>query len=95
MGNPWIIKQCIDYLDYGIKPERIPSQEKLDMFKRHASLIMDNYSDKVLMHKLRTNAAYYMKNLHGSVEIKKKIFQTSTKEELFDLLENYVKNLRY
>ena len=43
LGNPWIIKQCIDYLDYGIKPERIPSQEKLDMFKRHASLIMDNY----------------------------------------------------
>ena len=95
LGNPWIIKQCIDYLDYGIKPERISSQEKLAMFKRHASLIMDNYSDKVLMHKLRTNAAYYMKNLHGSVEIKKKIFQTSTKEELFDLLENYVKNLRY
>ena len=95
LGNPWIIKQCIDYLDYGITPERISSQEKLDMFKRHASLIMDNYSDKVLMHKLRTNAAYYMKNLHGSVEIKKKIFQTSTKEELFDLLENYVKNLRY
>lgn len=95
LGNPWIIKQCIDYLDYGIKPERIPSQEKLDMFKRHASLIMDNYSDNVLMHKLRTNAAYYMKNLHGSVEIKKKIFQTSTKEELFDLLENYVKDLKY
>ena len=95
LGNPWIIKQCIDYLDYGITPERISSQEKLDMFKRHASLIMDNYSDKVLMHKLRTNAAYYMKNLHGSVEIKKKIFQTNTKEELFDLLEKYVKNLRY
>ncbi|WP_296861120.1 tRNA dihydrouridine synthase DusB [uncultured Methanobrevibacter sp.] len=95
LGNPWIIKQCIDYLDYGIKPERIPSQEKLDMFKRHASLIMDNYSDKVLMHKLRTNAAYYMKNLHGSVEIKKQIFQTNTKEELFDLLENYVKDLKY
>lgn len=95
LGNPWIIKQCIDYLDYGIKPERIPSQEKLDMFKRHSSLIMDNYSDNVLVHKLRTNAAYYMKNLHGSVEIKKKIFQTSTKEELFDLLENYVKDLKY
>lgn len=95
LGNPWIIKQCIDYLDYGIKPERIPSQEKLDMFKRHASLIMDNYSDKVLVHKLKTNAAYYMKNLHGSVEIKKKIFQTSTKKELFDLLENYVKDLKY
>ena len=95
LGNPWIIKQCIDYLDYGIKPERVPSREKLDMFKKHADMIVGNYEDKVVMHKLRTNAAYYMKNLHGSQEIKKKIFQTTTKEELFDLLENYVKTLKY
>lgn len=95
LGNPWIIKQCIDYLDYGIKPERIPSKEKLDMFKKHADMIIGNYEEKVVMHKLRTNAAYYMKNLHGSQEIKKKIFQTKNKEELFNLLENYVKTLKY
>ena len=95
LGNPWIIKQSIDYIDYGIKPERISSKEKLDMFKKHANMIIENYEDKVLMHKLKTNAAYYMKNLHGSQEIKKKIFQTTTKEELFELLENYVKTLKH
>ncbi len=95
LGNPWIIKQCIEYLDYGTEPERIPSGEKLDMFKKHADMIIGNYEDKVVMHKLKTNAAYYMKNLHGSQEIKKKIFQTNSKEELFDLLENYVKTLKY
>ena len=95
LGNPWIIKQCIDYLDYGIEPERIPSKEKLDMYKKHAKSLIENYEDKTLMHKLRTTAAYYMKNLHGSQEIKKKIFQTKTKEELFELLENYVKTLKY
>ena len=95
LGNPWIIKQCVEYLDYGTEPERIPSGEKLDMFKKHADMIIGNYEDKVVMHKLKTNAAYYMKNLHGSQEIKKKIFQTNSKEELFDLLENYVKTLKY
>ena len=95
LGNPWIVKQCIDYIDKGIEPERISSKEKLDMFKKHSDMIIEDYEDKVLMHKLRTNAAYYMKNLHGSQEIKKKIFQTNTKEELFDLLENYVKGLKY
>ena len=95
LGNPWLVKQCVEYLDEGKEPERITSKEKFDMFKRHAELILDNYEDRVLMHKLRTTAAYYMKNLHGSVEIKKKIFLTSTKEELFDLLENYVKDLKY
>ena len=95
LGNPWIVKQCIDYIDEGIEPQRVSSKEKLDMFKRHSQMIIEDYGDKVLMHKLRTNAAYYMKNLHGSQEIKKKIFQTSTKEELFELLENYVKGLKY
>lgn len=95
LGNPWIVKQCIDYIDEGIEPQRVSSKEKLDMFKRHSQMIIEDYEDKVLMHKLRTNAAYYMKNLHGSQEIKKKIFQTSTKEELFELLENYVNGLKY
>jgi len=95
LGNPWIVKQCIDYIDKGIEPQRVSSKEKLDMFKRHSQMIIEDYEDKVLMHKLRTNAAYYMKNLHGSQEIKKKIFQTITKEELFELLENYVKGLKY
>lgn len=95
LGNPWLVRQCIDYLDCGKKPEWIASKEKLDMFKRHAEMITENYEDKVLMHKLRVNAAYYMKNLHGSVEIKKKIFQTSTRKELFDLLDSYVECLKY
>ena len=95
LGNPWIVKQCIDYIDEGIEPQRVSSKETLDMFKRHSQMIIEDYEDKVLMHKHRTNAAYYMKNLHGSQEIKKKIFQTSTKEELFELLENYVKGLKY
>ena len=95
LGNPWLVKQCVEYLDDGTVPEKVTSKEKYEMFKRHAELIMDNYEEKVLMHKLRTTAAYYMKNLHGSVEIKKKIFLTSTKEELFDLLEKYVNDLKY
>ena len=95
LGNPWLVKQCVEYLDDGKEPERVTSKEKYEMFKIHAELIMGNYEDRVLMHKLRTTAAYYMKNLHGSVEIKKKIFLTSTKEELFDLLENYVNDLKY
>lgn len=87
LGNPWIIKQSIDYIDYGIKPERISSKEKLDMFKKHANMIIENYEDKVLMHKLKTNAAYYMKNLHGSQEIKKKFFKPQQKKNYLNCLK--------
>ena len=95
LAQKHVAKQCIEYLENGRKPERVSSKEKLEMFKRHSEMLCENYQDKVLMHKLRINAAYYMKNLHRSVEVKKKIFQTKTKEELYGLLENYVKDLKY
>ena len=90
LGNPWLIKQCIEYLDDGIEPERIDLEEKLEMIKRHAELLSEVKPEKVAMHKMRTHAAYYLKGQYRSVEIKPKLFKMNTKEELFNLIDEYV-----
>ena len=90
LGNPWLIKQCIDYLDNGIEPEKIKLEDKLEMIKRHAELLSEIRPEKVAMHKMRTHTAYYLKGQWRSSEIKPKIFKMNTKEELFDLLDEYV-----
>ena len=66
LGNPWLIKHCIDYLDSGIVPERVTLEERIEMIKRHAEL------------------------LSRSGEIKPRLFKMNTKEELFELLDEYV-----
>lgn len=90
LGNPWLIKQCIDYLDYGIEPEKIGLEDKLEMIRKHAELLSEIRPEKVAMHKMRTHTAYYLKGQWRSSEIKPKIFKMNTKEELFNLLDEYV-----
>lgn len=90
LGNPWLIKQCVEYLDDGIEPEKIGLEEKIEMIKRHAELLSEIRPEKVAIHKMKTHAAYYLKGQYRSVEIKPKLFKMNTKEELFSLLDEYV-----
>ena len=93
LGNPWLIKECIDYLEKGIEPKEVTIDEKLDMLKKHAELLVKTKTEKVAMLEMRTHAAYYIKGLPNSTDMKNKIFQMKTKDELFNLLDEYMKSL--
>lgn len=95
IGNPWIIKQSIDYIEKGIEPEKITLSEKIEMIKKHAELLSEIRPEKVAMHKMRTHAAYYLKGQYRSVEIKPKLFKMNTKEELFNLLDEYLELVKF
>ncbi|MBQ2666267.1 tRNA dihydrouridine synthase DusB [Methanobrevibacter sp.] len=90
IGNPWLIRQCIDYLDNEIEPEKVSLDEKIEMIKKHAELLSEIRPEKVAMHKMRTHTAYYLKGQWRSAEIKPRIFKMNAKEELFALLDEYV-----
>lgn len=89
-GNPWIVKQCIDYIDNGIEPERASAEDKITMAKRHTELLVDLKGEEIAIPEMRSHAAYYLKNLPGSFEVKPKIFKTKTKLELFNILDEYL-----
>ena len=91
IGNPWIIRDCIQYLDKGKKPKKVTIDEKISVLKKHADLLTKILPEKVAMHKMRTHAAYYLKGEYRCVEIKPKIFKMNTKKELFELLDEYKK----
>lgn len=94
LGNPWLIKQCIDYLDDGSEPERVSTEDRIEMIKKHAELLSEIRPEKVAMHKMRTHAAYYLKGRYRSAEIKPRLFKMNTKEELFNLLDEYVELIK-
>ena len=93
LGNPWLIKECIDYLEKGIEPSLVSKEERINMIKKHAELLIKNKPEKVAMLEMRTHAAYYIKGLPGSATMKNEIFKMTTKEDLFNLLDNYMKSL--
>lgn len=93
LGNPWLIKECVEYLDKGIKPIEITPKEKIAMLKRHFDLLVRDKSEKQAILEIRTHALWYIKGLKGSAVIKNQICQSKTKEEMFEILDNYLNNL--
>jgi len=91
LGNPWLIKDCVDYLEKGIEPKEISIDEKINMIKRHLNLLIETKPYKVAILEIRSHAAWYLKGLPGTKELKQEIFKANTHEELINLLDNYLK----
>lgn len=92
LGNPWLIKECVDYLEHDRLPKEVTPTDKINMIKRHLNNLLETKPYKVAMLEIRTHAAYYLKGLKNGKELKVKIFSTNTKEELIKLLDEYMEN---
>ncbi len=93
LGNPWLIKECIEYLDNGTLPNEVSIKEKINMIKHHLDLLIKTKPLKVALLEIRSHAAWYLKGLPGAKELKNEIFKTKTGDELIELLDNYLKNI--
>ena len=93
LGNPWLIKECVDYLEAGVLPKEVTIKEKFDMIKRHMDLLLNTKNEKVALLEMRTHIAYYLKGIPGTKELKTKIFKTKTKKEIIDLLDDFLKDI--
>ncbi len=92
LGNPWLIKECVDYLKDGTLPTAISPEEKIKMLKRHFQLLIDDKSEKAAILEIRSHALWYVKGLKGSAKIKNLICQSQTPEEMFKILDDYLQN---
>ena len=90
LGNPWLIKECVEYLEKGIIPKEISKEEKIFMIKRHLNLLLETKPYKVAILEIRSHAAWYLKGLPNTKELKEQIFKTNTHEQLLNLLDDYL-----
>ena len=87
LGNPWIIKEIVHYLDTNEllpKPTKI---ERIKMIKTHYNLL-EKYSNTThALLEIRTHALWYLKGIPGTKEIKTKICQAKTEEEFMNIIK--------
>lgn len=93
LGNPWLIKECVSYLESGIIPPKPSAREKIEMLKRHYQLLVDSTSEKQAILEIRTHALWYIKGMPKSAYIKNEICKTKNSEDLFKILNNYLGDL--
>lgn len=92
LGNPWLIKDTIQYLENGTLPKEKTKEEKISMIKKHLDYLLKIKPEKVAVPEMRTHTAHYLKGLPKTSEVKNKIFKTTTKEEFNKILDEYLNN---
>lgn len=94
LGNPWLIKECIDYLEKGILPTRVSTVEKINMIKKHLQYLKDTKDEKRALLEIRSHAAWYLKGIHNSGQLRSDINKVKSVDELNILLDNFLKEER-
>lgn len=93
LGNPWLINECVSYLESGVIPSKPSAREKIEMLKRHYQLLVDSTSEKQAILEIRTHALWYIKGMPKSAYIKNEICKTKNSEDLFKILNDYLGDL--
>lgn len=89
LGNPWLIRDIIAYLKDGTEPKPVSKDERIDMCIKHMNYLLEFKQEKTAILEMRSHIAWYLKGLEGSNEVKRKIFTSTTKEEVLSILSNF------
>ena len=93
LGNPWLVKECVDYIENGILPQEVTYKEKLDMLKYHFQELIKDKNEHLALLEIRTHAMYYLKGIPNNKDIKTQICKINKKEDFIKLIDEYEKTL--
>ncbi|MCI8330806.1 MAG: tRNA dihydrouridine synthase DusB [Bacilli bacterium] len=91
LGNPWIIKECVEYIENNNIISTPTPKDKINMIKRHYELLKKYENTNVALLEIRTHALWYLKGIPNVKEIKNKIVTCKTEEEFMNTLKNIEK----
>lgn len=83
LGNPWLIRDCIDYLN-NKKIKEVSILDRLNMVLKHFNYLLEFKEEKIAVLEMRTQVCYYLKGI--SKEYKQKFMQINSKEEFIKLV---------
>ena len=90
LGNPWLIKECIDYLENGKEPEIVTLEEKVLMIKKHLEYLLKLKPEKVALLEMRSHASWYLKGIPNGSKIRSKINQITNINDFNQLLDDFL-----
>jgi len=90
LGNPWLVKQTVDYLEKGSYIKDIHYSEKIKLLVEHMNRLIDLKGEKIALLEMRSHAAWYVKGLKGANYLKREISKLKTKQDLLRLFDEYL-----
>ncbi len=89
LGNPWLIRDIVNYLEDGAVPKVISKDEKIDMCIKHMNYLLSFKDEKTAVLEMRSHIAWYLKGLDGVNEVKREIFKATTEKDVLEILTKF------
>ena len=88
MGNPFLFKYIKEYLKTGSYTPVTPS-EIIDQVREQYDLSLEFKDERLVVNQMRKHVGWYIKGLPDSSKVRDEVNKLKTKEEIFDLLDEY------
>jgi len=92
LGNPWLIMNTIKILNNDYDFYVVTPKDKIEMLIKHVEMLKNELNEKLAVLEMRKHAGWYIKGMKNSSEIRNKINKITEAEELFDVLNIYLKD---
>lgn len=89
LGNPWLIKETVEYLDKGIVIQKPSVLDKIDMCIKHLQYLEETKNEKLACLEIRNHIGWYLKGIKNSTEIKNMVYKTSSIRDIMQILTSY------
>lgn len=89
LGNPWLIRDIVNYLEDGALPKVISKDEKIDMCIKHMNYLLSFKDEKTAVLEMRSHIAWYLKGLDGVNEVKREISKATTEKDVLEILTKF------
>lgn len=90
LGNPWILKQVVDYLDTGVLEEQPTPREKIATAKLQLHRLVELKGENTAVREFRSQAAYYLKGIPRSAKTKAMVNSVDTEAEVCAIFDDFV-----
>lgn len=95
LGNPWLIRDCVNYIDHKQEPILVSNIEKFKMILYHLDQLSKLKNEKIAVLEMRNHASWYLKKIPNTNELKKKLFKAQTILEFKKLIQNVCEENNY
>lgn len=86
-GNPWFVRECVEYIEKGNVVERPTNEEIKNMMRRHVNDAISFKGEFTAITELRHHIAWYTRGMENSTKFRLALNSVSTKKELQLLID--------
>lgn len=90
LGNPFIFRECLKYLEDGTIIDKPSNKEIYDTIIKHYNLLLDLKGEKIALLEMRNHISWYIKGKPGSAKIKDICNKETNFNEVLKILKNYL-----